>query len=50
MIEQTMLIAGTQCQASNGATFDRLNPLDGSVATRAPAAMKPTLMPAAKKA
>ena len=38
MIEQTMLIAGTQCQASNGATFDRLNPLDGSVATRAPAA------------
>lgn len=38
MIEQKMLIDGTQCQASNGATFDRLNPLDGSVATRAPAA------------
>jgi benzaldehyde dehydrogenase (NAD) len=38
MIEQKMLIAGQECQAGNGATFERLNPLDGSVATRAPAA------------
>jgi benzaldehyde dehydrogenase (NAD) len=34
----TMLINGEQCQARNGATFERLNPLDGLVATRAPAA------------
>ena len=34
----SMLINGEATQASNGATFDRLNPLDGSVATRAPAA------------
>lgn len=38
MIEQTMLIAGQAVQAGNGATFERRNPLDGSVATRAPAA------------
>ena len=38
MIEQKMLIAGQECIASNGATFERKNPLDGSVATRAPAA------------
>ena len=38
MIEQTMLIGGQAAQASNGATFERKNPLDGSVATRAPAA------------
>ena len=38
MIEQTMLIAGQAAQACNGATFERRNPLDGSVATRAPAA------------
>ena len=38
MIEQTMLIAGQAAQAGNGATFERRNPLDGSVATRAPAA------------
>ena len=38
MIEQKMLIAGQECAAGNGATFERRNPLDGSVATRAPAA------------
>ncbi|MGW8419186.1 MULTISPECIES: aldehyde dehydrogenase [Comamonas] len=38
MIEQKMLIAGQECTAGNGATFERRNPLDGSVATRAPAA------------
>nr|QKE53213.1 vanillin dehydrogenase [Comamonas testosteroni] len=38
MIEQKMLIAGQECAASNGAVFERKNPLDGSVATRAPAA------------
>lgn len=38
MIEQSMLIGGQATQATNGATFERKNPLDGSVATRAPAA------------
>ncbi len=38
MIEQKMLIGGQECAASNGAVFERKNPLDGSVATRAPAA------------
>ncbi len=33
-----MLIAGQRVQAAHGATFDRRNPLDGSVATTAPAA------------
>jgi benzaldehyde dehydrogenase (NAD) len=33
-----MLINGEAVQASNGATFERRNPLDGEVATRAPAA------------
>ncbi len=33
-----MLIDGERTQARNGATFERRNPLDGSVATRAPAA------------
>ncbi len=33
-----MLIAGERCSASQGATFERRNPLDGAVATRAPAA------------
>jgi benzaldehyde dehydrogenase (NAD) len=33
-----MLINGEAVQASNGATFERENPLDGEVATRAPAA------------
>jgi len=34
----SMLINGTPVQASNGATFERRSPLDGTVATRAPAA------------
>jgi len=34
----SMLINGKNAQASNGATFERRNPLDGSVATVAPAA------------
>lgn len=38
MIDIQMLIGGTQRAAANGATFERRNPLDHSVATRAPAA------------
>jgi benzaldehyde dehydrogenase (NAD) len=34
----SMLINGEQTQARDGATFERRNPLDGSVATVAPAA------------
>ncbi|MDM0017287.1 aldehyde dehydrogenase [Variovorax saccharolyticus] len=34
----SMLIDGERRQAANGASFERRNPLDGSVATRAPAA------------
>jgi benzaldehyde dehydrogenase (NAD) len=34
----SMLINGAAVQASNGATFERRNPLDDTVATRAPAA------------
>ncbi|TFI31156.1 aldehyde dehydrogenase family protein, partial [Herbaspirillum sp. 3C11] len=35
----TMSINGERTAARNGATFERRNPLDGQVATRAPAAM-----------
>jgi benzaldehyde dehydrogenase (NAD) len=38
MTRMSMLINGEPQQASNGATFERRNPLDGSVATTAPAA------------
>jgi len=38
MTTLSMLIEGERRQAANGATFERRNPLDGSVATRAPAA------------
>ena len=38
MIDQHMLIGGQPCPASNGSVFERKNPLDGSVATRAAAA------------
>lgn len=38
MSDLTMLIGGKAVAASNGATFERRNPLDDSVATRAPAA------------
>ncbi|MET3447847.1 aldehyde dehydrogenase [Ralstonia sp. 1138] len=34
----SMLINGARVQAANGAVFERRNPLDGTVATRAPAA------------
>ena len=38
MTTTTLLIDGVARGASNGATFERRNPLDGEVATRAPAA------------
>lgn len=38
MSDLSMLINGLAVSAENGATFERRNPLDGSVATRAPAA------------
>ena len=38
MSDLSMLINGLKVSADTGATFERLNPLDGSVATRAPAA------------
>lgn len=34
----SLLINGERLPASSGATFERRNPLDGSVATTAPAA------------
>lgn len=37
-MELQMLIGGKHCIASNGATFDRNNPLSNELATRAPAA------------
>ena len=38
MSDLSMLINGLKVTAEKGATFDRRNPLDGTVATRAPAA------------
>ena len=38
MSDLSMLINGQKVSADTGATFERRNPLDGSVATRAPAA------------
>lgn len=38
MSDLSMLINGLSVSAENGASFERRNPLDGSVATRAPAA------------
>ena len=38
MSDSSMLINGLKVSAENGATFERRNPLDGSVVTRAPAA------------
>ena len=38
MADLSMLINGQAVAAEKGACFERLNPLDGSVATRAPAA------------
>ena len=45
-----MLIGGEHQQASNGATFERRNPLDGSVATTAPAATVADAVAAVKAA
>jgi hypothetical protein len=42
MSDLSMLINGLEVTAEKGATFERRNPLDGSVATRAPAASSPT--------
>ena len=41
MSDLSMLINGLKVTAEKGATFERRNPLDGSVATRAPAASPP---------
>ena len=38
MSDLSMLINGLKVTAENNATFERRNPLDGSIATRAPAA------------
>jgi benzaldehyde dehydrogenase (NAD) len=38
MSDLSMLINGLKVSAEKGATFERRNPLDDSVATRAPAA------------
>ncbi|SOF00545.1 vanillin dehydrogenase [Burkholderia sp. OK233] len=46
----SMLINGAAVQASNGATFERRNPLDGEVATRAPAATVADAVAAAEAA
>ncbi|WP_432259686.1 aldehyde dehydrogenase [Cupriavidus sp. TMH.W2] len=45
-----MLINGERTQAANGATFERRNPLDHSVATRAPAATAADALAAADAA
>src|SRR5574343_1960224 len=37
MSDMSMLINGLKVAAERGATFERRNPLDGTVATRAPA-------------
>ena len=41
MSDLSMLINGLKVSAEGGTTFERRNPLDGSVATRAPAASPP---------
>lgn len=46
----TMLINGERSQAADGATFERRNPLDHSVATRAPAATAADALAAADAA
>lgn len=42
MSDLSMLINGLKVTAEKGATFERRNPLDGSVATRAPPPARPT--------
>ena len=46
----SMLINGERVQSRNGATFERRNPLDGSVATVAPAASLDDAVAAVKAA
>jgi benzaldehyde dehydrogenase (NAD) len=50
MSDLSMLINGLQVSAEKGATFERRNPLDGSVATRAPAASPADAVRAAEAA
>ena len=50
MSDSFMLINGLKVSAENGATFERRNPLDGSVATRAPAASQADAVMAADAA
>jgi len=38
MLQPSLLMGGQAATATGGASFDRHNPLDGQVATRAPAA------------
>ena len=50
MTSTSLLINGDQKQASNGGTFERRNPLDGSVATVAAAATKADALAAVEAA
>ena len=50
MSDLSMLINGLKVSAEEGATFERRNPLDGSVATRAPAASPADAVMAAEAA
>jgi benzaldehyde dehydrogenase (NAD) len=50
MSDMSMLINGLKVSAEKGATFERRNPLDGSIATRAPAASVADALMAAEAA
>lgn len=50
MSDMSMLINGLKVTAEKGATFERRNPLDGTVATRAPAASPADALMAAEAA
>ena len=50
MSDLSMLINGLKVSAEKGATFERRNPLDGSIATRAPAASVADALMAAEAA
>jgi benzaldehyde dehydrogenase (NAD) len=50
MSDMSMLINGLKVTAEKGATFERRNPLDGSIATRAPAASVADALMAAEAA
>ena len=49
MNQVSMLINGERTMARDGATFERRNPLDGTVASTAPAATVAAATPAATK-